>query len=129
MVCVLIKILFFYLISFYVFSRQCGTSVPFILCPLIAAIGLLLYHSTVQPYIRNRQGICNFTALIAHPSTGKSPALSLVKSAVIKLEHYLKVTPSNSCLTNSASVEGLLHHLGKIPCMLGRQNLILRKKN
>jgi hypothetical protein len=79
----------------------------------------MLYHSTAQPFQKSRQGICNFTALIAHPSTGKSPALNLVKNAVIKVENFLETTPEKSALTNSASVEGLLQHLSNIPCMIG----------
>lgn len=86
----------------------------------------MLYHSTAQPYEMSKQGICNFTALIAHPSTGKSPALSLVKNAVVKVETYLEIEPQKSCLTNSASVEGLLEHLNSIPCMIGKYTLIYK---
>jgi len=88
------------------------------LAPLIAAIGLLLHQSTVSPFDRSRQGICNFTALIAHPSTGKTPALNVIKSAVTKLEEFNGISAEKSALTNSASVEGLLEHLDKISCML-----------
>jgi len=87
------------------------------LAPLLTAIGLLLHQSTVEPFDNNRQGICNFSALIAHPSTGKTPALNVVKSALVKLEAFNRVPPEKSSLTNSGSVEGLLEHLNNIPCM------------
>lgn len=88
------------------------------IAPLLAAIGLLLHQTTISPFERSRQGICNFTALIAHPSTGKTPALNVIKGAMIKVEAYNEVPPNKSCLTNSGSVEGLLEHLDTIPCML-----------
>jgi hypothetical protein len=88
------------------------------LAPLLAALGLLLHQSTVQPFERSRQGICNFTALIAHPSTGKTPACNVIKDSLIKLESYKRVPPDCSFLTNSGSVEGLLEHLNNIPCMV-----------
>ena len=79
-----------------------------------------MYHSTIEPYPRSKQGICNYTVLIAHPSTGKTPALNVIKNAMVKVEAFLDVPCNKSVLTNSASVEGLLHHLDKIPCMIGK---------
>jgi len=93
--------------------------VPFVVGPLLTAAGLLLHHTTVQPFTRSRQGICMFTSLIANPSTGKTPALNLIKNALIKLEEFLNIPYERSALTNSASVEGLLEYLNQIPCMAG----------
>lgn len=87
------------------------------LAPLLTAMGLLLHQSSVQPFEHSKQGICNFTALIAHPSTGKTPALNVIKAAIMKIETFNKVPHEKSRLTNSASVEGLLEHLNNIPCM------------
>ncbi len=59
-----------------------------------------------------------FTALLAQPATGKTPACDIVKSALYKIESFHNVPPDKSMFTNSASVEGLLTHLNNIPCMV-----------
>ncbi len=86
---------------------------------LLSATGLCLQHTTIQTFENSSQGICIYTALIAHPSTGKTPASNLVKSAMTKLETFCNVSPDRSQLTNTPTVEGLLHHLNNISCMLG----------
>jgi hypothetical protein len=95
-----------------------GINVPFIIAPLLAAIGVLLHRSTVQAFNSSKSGICMYTALIAQPSTGKSPANDIVKGAMYKIEQYHGTPPEKSMFTNSASVEGLLSHLNNIPCMV-----------
>lgn len=92
---------------------------PFVVVPLLTATSLLLHQSTVRVFGNKRQGICIYSALIGHPATGKSVACELVKDAMIKLEEALATPCDESVMTNSASVEGLLHYLSKIPCMIG----------
>ena len=58
---------------------------------MIAAIGLYLGQSNVKPFEEKSTGFCNYTSLIANPSTGKSPAMNLVKKAVRMIENYNKV--------------------------------------
>ncbi len=96
-----------------------GTSIEFVLPALLSGTGLCLQNTTVQTFENSLQGICIYSALIAHPSTGKTPASNLIKSALTKMETYCNVTSDRSQLTNTPTVEGLLHHLNSISCMLG----------
>jgi hypothetical protein len=90
------------------------------LLPLLSAIGLCMHHSTVQAFRSGPSGLCCYTALIAHPSTGKSPASTCIKTALEKIETYGNVQRNNSQLTNPATVECLFHILDRIPCLLGK---------
>lgn len=60
------------------------------------------------------QSIGIYSALIANPSTGKSPAMNVIKRAVVKIAHS-----EQPQLTNTGSVEGLLQHLNKLTCLIG----------
>ena len=88
---------------------------------LITAVGFLLGQSVIQPFPKSSQGICTYTALIANPSTGKSPAMNVVKKSIVKIEIFNNTAPDDSQLTNVGSVEGLLSYLDKIPCMIGKK--------
>lgn len=68
--------------------------------------------------------MCLYTVLIGHPASGKSIASDFIKDAMIKLEKKLATPYEQSCMTNSASVEGLLHHLSKISCMIGKKKTL-----
>ena len=89
------------------------------MAPLISAIGLYLGQSVVKPFDERATGFCNFTCLIAHPSTGKSPAMNLIKKAVSAVEAFNQIPQHASQLTNIGSVEGLMEYLSIIPCMIG----------
>ncbi len=89
---------------------------------LLSGVGMCLQNTSVQTFDNSVQGICIYTALIAHPSTGKTPASNLVKSALTKMEAFCNVSSDRSQLTNTPTVEGLLHHLNNISCMLGKKN-------
>jgi hypothetical protein len=86
---------------------------------------MCLQNTTVQTFENSLQGICIYSALIAHPSTGKTPASNLIKSALSKMEAYCNVSSDRSQLTNTPTVEGLLHHLNSISCMLGNKRQML----
>jgi len=106
-------------IIFKKFLRQgIGSHLQFLMLPLFTAVALLLHQTTVQSYKKKKQGICLYTTLIANPSTGKSPASELIKDSIYKLESALNVPFAKSCLTQPATVEGLMHHLKNVPCML-----------
>lgn len=92
----------------------------FVSVPLFTATSLLLQQSTIQAFEKKKQGICLYSALIGHPATGKSIACDFIKDAMVKLEENLAIPCQMSCMTNSASIEGLLHHLSKISCMIGK---------
>ncbi len=100
----------------------------FMLLPLFTAIALLLNQTIVHSFNKKKTGMCLYTALIANPSTGKSPAAELIKDSINKLESALNVPFAKSCITQPATVEGLLQHLSNIPCMLSfydEANIIL----
>ncbi len=99
-----------------------GTSVPFIMAPLIAAVGLYFGNSVVKTINEKPTGFSNFTCLIAHQSTGKSQALNCVKKSIDQVELFNKVLPHLSQLTNIGSVDGLIEYLSLIPCMIGEIN-------
>lgn len=89
--------------------------------PLFTATGLLLHQATIQAFEKKKQGICFYSALIAHPSTGKSPAAEVIKEAMVKVEAALHIPFEKSCMTNPATVEALVQYLDKIPCMMGKK--------
>ncbi len=41
-----------------------------------------------------------YTALIAEPGTGKSPAMKLVRQALLEIENHYKIESENSKLVN-----------------------------
>ena len=90
------------------------------LCPILTALGFFVDRATVQPFPNKTQGICTYSALIANPSTGKTPALNLIKKAILKIEAYFQVVAHESKLTNVASIEGLFDCLKKIPNLIGK---------
>jgi hypothetical protein len=64
-----------------------------------------------------------YAALIANPSTGKSPAMNMIQNIILKIENHFGISPANSPITNVGSVEGLLEYLTDIPCMIGNVHI------
>ena len=46
------------------------------------------------------EGMVIYSALIAEPATGKSPAMSLVRKALVEVESYLNIPQDQSKLVN-----------------------------
>jgi hypothetical protein len=60
-----------------------------------------------------------FTALAGHPSTGKTQAMNMWKSAFDQLEEYYHIPSIESQQSNAATVEALLELHTKIPSIIG----------
>lgn len=58
-----------------------GTTVPFLVLPLIPTVGVLLNRSKCD-----RHGVALYTMLIGYPSTGKTQAQYIIKSNLHNLE-------------------------------------------
>jgi hypothetical protein len=90
-----------------------GTSIEFIIAPLITTTGFYLSNSSYEPFPNCQVGIVTFAALIAHPSTGKTLALNIVKKAMNTVQKYFNPECRNSQIANIATVECLFDYLDK----------------
>ncbi len=108
-----------YIIKKNINSASICSNVPFLLMPLLSVSGLLLQQSTVQSAGNRKCGFSTFSMLVAHPSTGKSPAAEHILESFTRVEDALKFEIDKSHLTQPATVETLLDSLGRNPCLLG----------
>jgi hypothetical protein len=86
--------------------------------PLFTGVGLMMQHTTVEAFKPKRSGLSVYSGLIAHPSTGKSPAAELIVDALNKVESALEIKIDKSHFTQPATIEALLEHLNSQPCMM-----------
>lgn len=96
-----------------------GSNIEFVLAPMMAALAFLLAHSAVKPFDCGQQGVCIYSALIATPSTGKSPAINIIERLIARIEAHEKIKPKNSAITVVGTVEGLVNNLNNTPVMIG----------
>ena len=69
--------------------------------------------------IASPTSMCVFTALAAQTSTGKSKAMSLIQSAVDKVEKFNGVIDNDSQQVNAPTIEGLLDLMTRLPDLIG----------
>jgi len=77
-----------------------STCLEFLLCPLITAVSYTLQQSQINALRTMKESMSLYTALVAQPSTGKSPAMKLVKRSILEIEKHNNVTPDESKLVN-----------------------------
>ncbi|RNA24789.1 hypothetical protein BpHYR1_001524 [Brachionus plicatilis] len=99
-------------------STEHGTSTGFLLCPLITAISNLMGMSYVTALRSLKETCVLYTSLIGLASTGKSPAMKIVKDAYRQVEKFSSVPYEKSKFINAATVEGLLRHTKSLKYVL-----------
>lgn len=77
-----------------------ATTKEFLLLPLLTAISHLTQHSKIKALKNLEENGVFYSVLVASPSTGKSPAMNIVRKALYDLEEYLKTPPEKSLLIN-----------------------------
>ena len=85
---------------------------------MLSTLGLLMDQSGIIT-LNSRTSPIFFTALTGQPSTGKSQAMNIFKSAFEDLERFYNVEPIDSQQSNAGTVEALLELHTKIPCIIG----------
>ena len=85
----------------------------------MCGIGFYLSESTIQSFPESFDTPCIFTALIAFASTGKSGAMSFIKTAVSTIERWLGIQDNNSQLSQTPTVESLLDLLSRLRTIIG----------
>ena len=105
-------------ISFYLRIKH-KLHVDFILAPLISTISHLMGHSKIKSFDESFQSLSSYTAIVGQPSTGKTIALDLIKSAFVDIELYYQVEASRSEVSNTPTVESLLELLSKVTTSIG----------
>ncbi len=107
-----------YYIDFH--SLKVGQTTEFILPPLMSAIGLYIASAGIQTLSEKIEGICQYTAIAAFPSTGKSSAMETVKTAFSNVESYFQVEDNNSQIAVAPTVESLLDLLNHLKHCIGK---------
>lgn len=84
------------------FSGLSGVSVEYLLPPLLASLGHLMSTSKIKTTKKATQveGFVFYTALLGNPSTGKTPAINICKSAIYQREQCLQIKPEASAIAN-----------------------------
>ncbi len=77
-----------------------STCLEFLLCPLISAVSYTLQQSQITALRTMKESMSLYTALVAQPSTGKSPAMKMVRRSILEIESHNNVTPDDSKLVN-----------------------------
>ena len=101
---------FLIILSYFIISLHHSSCVEFLLCPLISSVSYSLQLTKVKAIRTLQESISVYTALIAEPGTGKSPAMTLVRDCMQEIEKYYQVTDENSKLVN-----GKLSFIPKFP--------------
>ena len=96
--CVLCILIYFFLN--FLFSVSNSTSLEFVLCPLLSGTSHLMGQSQVKALKSFEEGMVVYSALIAEPATGKSPAMNIIRKALIQIEFFLAVPSESSKLVN-----------------------------
>ena len=60
--------------------------------------------STVKAMRTFEEGMVIYSALIAEPATGKSPAMTLVRKALVECEKFFQTSHENTKLVNGESL-------------------------
>ena len=60
--------------------------------------------STVKAMRTFEEGMVIYSALIAEPATGKSPAMTLIRQALVDVDKYFETPNENSKLVNGNSL-------------------------
>lgn len=94
-------------------SRENNTSLEFLVCPLITGIAHFISQSNVSALKTLKTGFSTYTALIAEPATGKSPAMNIIRNILTDIDEFEGVTPKDSHIVNSGTVEALVFYLEK----------------
>ena len=72
----------------------------FLLPSLITGVAHLMNYAKFNVLNNFEKGMSVFSVLIANPSTGKSPAIEIIKNALETIEIYEGIKEENSCLVN-----------------------------
>lgn len=61
-----------------------------------------------------RESFSVFSVLIGDPATGKSPAMKIIKKALIEIENFEQIDKKNSKFVNSGTVEATVYYLKEL---------------
>jgi hypothetical protein len=71
-----------------------------LLCPLLSGVSFSLQLTKVKAIRTLCESMSIYSALIAEPGTGKSPAMKLVRQALLEIEKHYQITSDDSKLVN-----------------------------
>ena len=77
-----------------------SSCLEFLLSPLITAVSYSLQQSQINAVRTMEESMSIFTVLVAQPSTGKSPAMNLVRKSILEIERHNGVRHEDSKLVN-----------------------------
>lgn len=70
------------------------------LCPLLTGVAHLMGQSKIKALRTLEEGMVLYSTLIAEPATGKSPAMSVVRKALVECESFFQIPHENTKLVN-----------------------------
>jgi hypothetical protein len=105
-------------------SKRANVSIEFCVPALFPTVGLVTQDATIEALNQDVPAIF-YSVLVAQPSTGKSQALNIFKSAIEKVEQFSEVDPNYSQQVNAPTIEALLDLLDKIPQLIGKYIYLL----
>ena len=68
--------------------------------PLLTGVSHLMGLSQIKALKEYVEGMVVYGALIAEPATGKSPALNIIRKALVEIENFLAIPSESSKLVN-----------------------------
>ena len=89
--------------------------------PLLTGTSHLMGRSSIRALRTLRESFTVYAVLIGDPETGKSPAMRIIKDALIQIENHQNVEKNNSLFVSSGTVEATVHYLKE----LGNYTLLL----
>jgi len=94
---------------------------------LISTVSHLVANSNIHSFGHITTTPCHYTILVAHPSTGKSPALDFSKKLFENIEQYNLIPNQFSALVDGSS-PGLLNLITTLskPNILGKLFFCIR---
>ena len=81
-------------------SLHNSSCLEFLLCPMLSSVSYCLQLTKIKAIRTLEESMSIYSALIAEPGTGKSPAMRLVRKALIDIEQHLNIGNENSKLVN-----------------------------
>ena len=81
-------------------SIERGFSEDFLIIHLLTAVSHLISRSSISALVDYKQALVFYGGLAAYPSTGKTPAMDLIKKSFIAVEKFLEIDSVESPLIN-----------------------------
>lgn len=78
---------------------------------MVTTISHIMSKSRIHALKSLSESFSVYCVLIGEPASGKSPAMRIVKNALISLDNHRGIAPHQSSIICPATVEGLLHYM------------------